>query len=589
MFRKKKRLEDLPRKNVTLDDLREFPEMTSWFSPSLLFKLLWRVIVSDLFGQYADRRLIEAALDPASLQEIQTRDDLTKKLPQDNHGAVWIDFVADLGDGFDATYAVAYLLAQPQLDVDGETLPRGGALFMGGDEVYPTSGRYDYIAKMRLPYEFALPSQPKSSQHPPIFAIPGNHDWYDGLVNFLAFFAREKSTSIGNWRTQQKRSYFAAKINENCWLWAIDIALVADMDQPQANYFVAAAKDMPQGANIILCSAEPGWYKVDSDSYRTLSYAANIAEGAGKALRIPLVLSGDTHHYARYTSTHGTEYITSGGGGAFLHGTHQLPSEIEAEWLRYSNEKLVLQFCYPDQKASRRLLKGDFCFPFLNYGFALALGSIYAIAGYILSLVPRLDVAVVVFLILITGFVEYSSYQERNRNWLTVVLASVHAVVQFCLLLFLTFLSVQFDSVLGSLRDQGPWWLWLLQFAIPMIFGGGVVAGFVFGANLYFTCRYAGMNSNDAFSAMRLDAYRNFLRLRIVGDQITVYPIGIDKVPTRNEWRDNEDAEHDPAISRFLPPESFAIRLIEKPIIISGSQSAQTMDVRKPIDLPPKG
>jgi hypothetical protein len=28
------------------------------------------------------------------------------------------------------------------------------------------------------------------------------------------------------------------------------------MDQPQADYFVAIAREMPQGANIILCSAE---------------------------------------------------------------------------------------------------------------------------------------------------------------------------------------------------------------------------------------------------------------------------------------------------------------------------------------------
>jgi hypothetical protein len=34
-------------------------------------------------------------------------------------GELWFDYVADLGDGFHATYSVAYLLAQPQLEVDG--------------------------------------------------------------------------------------------------------------------------------------------------------------------------------------------------------------------------------------------------------------------------------------------------------------------------------------------------------------------------------------------------------------------------------------------------------------------------------------
>src|SRR5207249_6751683 len=136
-----------PDRKPPLTQLRDYPEMTSWFNPTLLIKLLWRVVISDVFGQYADRRLIEAALDPATKAEIQARDDLSKVLQPDNSGAVWVDFVADLGDGFDSTYAIAYLLAQPSLSVDGNTLPRGGALFMGGDEVYPTSGRLDYNIK----------------------------------------------------------------------------------------------------------------------------------------------------------------------------------------------------------------------------------------------------------------------------------------------------------------------------------------------------------------------------------------------------------------------------------------------------------
>jgi hypothetical protein len=472
------------------------------------------------------------------------------------------------------------------------TLPRGGALFMGGDEVYPTSGRYDYIAKMRLPYEFAFPSQHKSSDHPPVFAIPGNHDWYDGLVNFLAFFAREKPTPIGNWRTQQKRSYFTAKLSDNCWVWAIDIALVADMDQPQANYFVEAARAMPQAANIILCSAEPGWYKVDSDSYRTLSYAASIAEGAGKSLHIPLVLSGDTHHYARYSSSHGTQYVTSGGGGAFLHGTHQLPASITADWMQYAQEKLTLEICHPVAAKSRALLVGDFKFPFLNYGFAATLGLFYALMGYVLSLAPRCDLAVISLLVLFAGFFSYSGYQEDAFNWRSIVfwkttiLSGLHALAHFVALLLLTWLVIAIDSRLWSLLHHGPWWLWLLEFALPTILGGGFLAGLIFGANLYVTCRYLNMNHNDAFSAMRLDSYRHFLRIKIVGDQITVYPIGVDVVPRRHEWRDNPAAAGDATVSRFLPPAGFAAKLIERPIVISGWQSAQTIEFKKPGDMP---
>ena len=51
---------------------------------------------------------------------------------------LWLDYVSDLGDGFDATYSVAYLLGQPKLDVrmpagtDTVPTPRGSLLVMGG-------------------------------------------------------------------------------------------------------------------------------------------------------------------------------------------------------------------------------------------------------------------------------------------------------------------------------------------------------------------------------------------------------------------------------------------------------------------------
>jgi hypothetical protein len=45
--------------------------------------------------------------------------------------------------------------------------------------------------------------------------------------------------------------------------------------------------------------------------------------------------------------------------------------------------------------------------------------------------------------------------------------------------------------------------------------------------------RWWNLNHNDAFSAMRLDSHRNFLRLRIKDDAVTIYPIGLNRVPRR--------------------------------------------------------
>ncbi len=41
---------------VSLEELARYPNMTGWFQLGLLAKLLLQVVVSDLFGQYADNR-----------------------------------------------------------------------------------------------------------------------------------------------------------------------------------------------------------------------------------------------------------------------------------------------------------------------------------------------------------------------------------------------------------------------------------------------------------------------------------------------------------------------------------------------------
>jgi len=46
-----------------IHDRSRYPGMARWFSPLLLTKLLWNVFLSQVFGQYADRRLLVAALD----------------------------------------------------------------------------------------------------------------------------------------------------------------------------------------------------------------------------------------------------------------------------------------------------------------------------------------------------------------------------------------------------------------------------------------------------------------------------------------------------------------------------------------------
>ena len=93
------------------------------------------------------------------------------------------------------------------------------------------------------------------------------------------------------------------------------------------------------------------------------------------------------------------------------------------------------------------------------------------------------------------------------------------------------------------------------------------------------------MNHKDAFSAMRLDSHRHFLRLRIRGDTVTVFPIKLDKVPGRNAWRFNPPGERHPSV--FRPAVEMRPELIEQPIEIRvDHESTATTQVKAPGELP---
>jgi hypothetical protein len=102
-----------------------------------------------------------AALDPVPPAELVKR--ASQFMPSANNkeawtlnpdedGAIWVDFVADLGDGFDATFAIASLLSQETLTVGQHFTRRGQIVLMGGDEVYPTASSETYKHQLREPY-----------------------------------------------------------------------------------------------------------------------------------------------------------------------------------------------------------------------------------------------------------------------------------------------------------------------------------------------------------------------------------------------------------------------------------------------------
>src|SRR5581483_9650537 len=169
--------------------------MTGWYDPPRLVSIALRVAVSTVFGEFADRREAVAAaraIDPAAL------DPACDYRGEAAAGAFWLDFVADTGDGWNSTYAIARLLAAPSLAVAGlgEALPPGRVLIMGGDQVYPTPSRDLYREKLVAPFDAAARQAGAGGGH--LYAIPGNHDWYDGLSAFLGLFCARRAAAASS-------------------------------------------------------------------------------------------------------------------------------------------------------------------------------------------------------------------------------------------------------------------------------------------------------------------------------------------------------------------------------------------------------
>ena len=542
-----------------------------WLAPLLLLSTGLRTLLAILFGAYLDKRELQNALSGDVFEQPGAG------------GELWLDYVADLGDGFHATYSVAYLLAQPQLEVDGRILPRGQVLLMGGDQVYPLAKSDGYENRTKGPYRAALPEAPPDGPTPTLFALPGNHDWYDGLTAFLRLFARRKDGHLGAWRTQQRRSYFAVKLPADWWLFAIDEQFGAYIDDPQLLYFERAAKAVGPQDRIILMAPSPTWVKAADkpEAYDAVDYFIRMIL-APTGAHVRLLVSGDLHHYARYTGED-RELITCGGGGAYLLGTHQLPEQLTVppeDTLTRSasrSRKYGLATRYPDAATSRRLGRGVFHrVPRRNPGFATMLGIIHtltmlAMAGAASSAggIQRLfSIPLLLMIVLIMAgailFAQPSSANEdkHNRHW---ILGIVHGLAHIALVAAGTWVWLRLPA-----HD----WEWPGPLVVAAVVYGpiiGFVATQLFALYLLVASLF-DVNVNELYAGQGIEDAKSFLRMHIGTDgTLTIHAIGIDRICRR--WI--ADPDGDPHSSWLKPEDPLPVHLIEEPIVVAGPHATR--------------
>jgi hypothetical protein len=544
--------------------------MVRWFSPALLFQAALRDLASRLFAAYADKRALLAALEPGRV--------FLDEWSRDN--PLWFDFVADLGDGWNSTYSIAHSLSQPSLSVragdEALELPRGSILIMGGDQVYPYANADAYKRKMKGPYKAALPCSTET-RPPHLFAIPGNHDWTDGLTTFTRFFCQERW--IGGRKTAQSHSYFAIRLPRGWWLWGIDTQLESYIDKPQLEYFRGVARDhMKPGDQVILCLAEPSWVyaaTTDGELHRNVAYLErDIILPHGGELRV--CLTGDLHHFATYRETDergieaasGKIKLTCGGGGAFAHGTHHLPERLTLGEAEGEREYKLGEAMLPTASESRGLLLRNLVFPAWNPSFAAALGIVYLLFASLLQragngeglgLLERLRSVpfslselghvshmfagqllyspwgIALSLALVAGLTVFARPDWARYNgsrWgQRFVAGFIHASAHTGAFMLTTWAVAHWQEILLPLHL--PDWRSLIRFGVAEFLVGGITGAWVFGLYLYIGNLLFSYHRTEAFSSLRIPDFKSFLRMRIDKDGLAIYPIGIRTVPRR--------------------------------------------------------
>jgi hypothetical protein len=573
-------------------------DMVAWYNPMQLARTATEVFFSTLFGRHADYRLMEALTPDSDSHFDYTREwqvcpdhreqeNVVGKLRDD----IWIDYVGDVGDGWNSTYTVAHCLAQPTLNIANKEngkeclTKRGDILIFGGDQVYPIANRLNYKQRLLGPYQTALelPEPPR----PHAYAIPGNHDWYDSLVSFTRLFCQKRL--FAGWQTNQSRSYFALKLPGHWWLLGTDVQLDSDIDVPQVNYFKkVAAEQMSKDDRVIICTAEPHWvyaalYAKDDSNYNenNLAYFEKRII-AGKA-KVAAFIAGDEHHYRRFEAEGGTQKITAGGGGAFLHPTHgaflhrTLGEELPSLPGGFTHKK-----SYPSKWRSGALSFLNLPFILRNPLFGLVTGLLYTLTCWSvnadLSKAKSFTEAVVtvmdklaqtpgaVFWVLLL-FIGFLLFTDTHSKWYRFIAGPLHSLAHVFAVFFIGWWATYDTVVTRGLKFDS---FWQMVVAGTWIFvGGWLVGSTIVGLYLLISLTGFGRHSNEAFSSLSIQDWKNFLRIRIEADgNLTLFPIGIHKVP--REWNRRKDGGKGPG---YEPATEIKPTLIEGPILFTPGEN----------------
>jgi hypothetical protein len=323
--------------------------------------------------------------------------------------------LGDPGEGDDSQYQVLRPLRARSADTD--------FTYIVSDVIYPAGDVLDYHDKFYWPYR-GLPG--------PIYAIPGNHDWYDGLHGFMTMLCgadpdlrppvhasknrwkrafldltwrepteamQEEIKQMQTYRPEpsgQPGPYFAVELKE-LMLVGIDTGIQAGIDAEQGEWLKKISR---HPKDKILMTGKP--LVVDAGRKRCGINGSHETVNAivdDPANRYIAVIGGDIHNYQRYPVRHANDrvvqHIVSGAAGAYTKATHKIP-------------KATLEGCGCEEREFR-------CYP--RRGDSLAAYSTLLDRRLpLVSLEIPYDVAPAVMALRLDNVVDPTRVEDRDRQ-----------------------------------------------------------------------------------------------------------------------------------------------------------------------------
>lgn len=293
--------------------------------------------------------------------------------------------------------------------------------------------------------------------------------------------------------------------------------------------------------NLIIFTHAPFWLLQGRPGQRLSSLLDVILELGNITLHA--IIAGDIHHYSRYVPKRkgglNPQLIVSGGGGALLHSTFTLKTEINVTWQLQSGVMVTpykLASNYPSKNQSLSVLQKLW---FQNWKFGLFLLAIIFFLHLTFRAITHSPASVCFFLWVIFLFAYW--YFDLSKFIIAAPL-EVLQIVLLCLVIQSLWLLIT-QKIFGKVGEETPFSSRLRSLPETLEFGVGVLLP-ALPILLLLTMHLpvlttllhkANLLDDFLFSGLGVADYKNFLRIHLTNNTGNIHVIGIPSVTGHDE------------------------------------------------------